>query len=135
MVETDDTYLVTQDHQKTYEQKENDITLSNLDVRINILCDQIIFNPSEETVTITECQLQRSLYTCRGLVKNHSNKLTSNLNEPKTTKDINTIKYTPKWPSHADVGEVICLGSTAIIIILLLSVFILYLSKDHQNKK
>ena len=135
MVEKDDTYLITQNHEIKPEQNEKDLILANLDVRINILCDQIIFNPSDETVTITSCQLQRSLYTCRDLLTHPSDKLTSNRNVPRITKDINTLKYTPNWPSRADVGDVICLGSTVIIIIVLLSVFILYLSKDYENKK
>ena len=133
MVETHDAYLVNQNHQVNPEQKETDITLAKLDVRINILCDQIIYNPSDETVTMTACHLQRSSYNSRGPLIHYSSKISSNLNKTKLTKY--KVRYIPIWPSHADVGDVICLGSTVIIIMLLLSVFILYLSKDHENQK
>ena len=133
MVETHDTYLVNQNPYVNHKQKETDITLAKLDVRIKILCDQIIYNPSDETVTMTACQLQRSSYSSRDSFIHYSSKLSSNLNKTKFTKD--KVRYIPIWPSRADVGDVICLGSTVIIIMLLLWVFILYLSKDHENQK
>ena len=97
------------------------------------MCDQIIFNPSDETVTMTECKLQSSAYNCSGSRSHNFKKSTTYSNKHRSTEKIDKVQYIPNRPSLVDVGDGICVGSTIIIIILLMAVFIIYLSKDHEN--
>ena len=110
-------------HRSTSDEHTNlllkDIT-ENLD-RINISCDQITFNPLHDTVTITACKLKPGLH--------NTNKNTHQYNDNETTSLVITPEqdeYYYDWSNHTSVGDVICLGSIVMLILIWLSVFIFY---------
>ena len=109
--------------------------LENIDIKINILCDQILFNPSEETITITSCQLKHGSQI-KPIIKHDKN-------EVETTKDHRNVKrhHLAKHNSlrlNDDdfiecASDVICFASTIIIFVLLLTVLIFMMNKDHET--
>ena len=96
----------------------------------NILCDQIIFDPSDETLTVRKLQLRngsfkQELPDCR-----NGKALTSELgavpNHHETFEDLS--RY-----NDEQVEDIVCLGATFIITIILLSVLTYcYLYKDYE---
>ena len=95
----------------------------NLD-RINISCDQITFNPLDETVTITSCKLksdEHNTTTCTDqYIKPKAN---TNIERRSTSEE---EEYPYDLPNHTDVRDVICLGSIVMLILIWLTVFIYY---------
>ena len=114
-------------HKSTSDEHTNllltDIT-ENLD-RINISCDQITFNPLDETVTITACKVKPGIHNIN---KTYINK-TIDPKDDEITLQVNTpeedVNYY-EWSDHMSVGDVICLGSIVMLILIWLSVFIFY---------
>ena len=42
------------------------------------------------------------------------------------------LVYNPSWSTGADVSDVICFGATVLIVLLLLSLLVFYVLKDHE---
>ena len=126
--------LIMHDYETTIEHhkwKHKDV-LDDIDIKINILCDQILFNPSEETITITSCQLENGHH--QEPFVDHSKKL--DVAKPNPSEH-----YSEKCSSSEltddvcieRVSDVICFGSTIVIFLLLLIVLIFMMNKDHEN--
>ena len=111
-------------HKSTSDEHKNlllkDITES-LD-GINISCDQITFNPLHETVTITACKLKSGLHNSNRNIHQYNNP-----NDNETTSLVITSDQDEyDWSNDTSVGDVICLGSIVMLIVIWLSVFIFY---------
>ena len=106
--------------------------LDNIDIKINILCDQILFNPSDETITITSCQLKDGQHNQSN---NHqSSEQELDITNKKQNSFINCKSRVPKNDHCIEyVSDVICFGSTIVIFVLLFAVLIFFLAKDHEN--
>ena len=96
----------------------------------NILCDEIIFNPSDETVTVTKLQLRKSSY---------SPKVSDVTNGHPISKEFGTTSKHHEefedlsWYKDDPIEDMVCLGATFIITIILLSVLTYcYLFKDYE---
>ena len=126
--------LIMHNYERTIEHhkwKHKDI-LDDIDIKINILCDQILFNPSEETITITSCQLENGHH--QEQLADHSKKLDATKLSPfKHSSE----KYRSSELTDDDcierVSDIICFGSTIVIFFLLLIVLIFMMNKDHEN--
>ena len=96
----------------------------------NILCDQIIFDPSDDTVTVRKLQLRngsfkQELPECRN-GKAHCNELGAVSKHQETFEDLS--RY-----NDEQFEDIVCLGATFIITIILLSVLTYcYLFKDYE---
>ena len=95
----------------------------NLD-RINISCDQITFNPLDETVTITSCKLKSD--------QQLSEPSSDQFIKPKANTNIESCstfeedEYHYDWHNHTDIRDVICFGSIVMLIVIWISVFMYY---------
>ena len=116
-----------------WKHKEN--ILDNIDIKINILCDQILFNPSEETITITSCQLKHG-NQIKPII-NHNKNGVETLNDHPNVKGRHLGKHNSLRLSDGDfiecASDVICFASTIIIFVLLLTVLIFMMNKDHET--
>ena len=91
--------------------------------KINISCDQIRFNPLNETVTITSCKLKHNGHTNENNNLRNCLKTTTNHN-PNNNKKVEYTSY--NWYIHEDIVDWICLGVIVLLILVWLSVFIYY---------
>ena len=116
-----------------HEWKHNNI-LENIDIKINILCDQILFNPSEETITITSCQLKHG-NQIKPIINHNKNEVEASKNLP-NVKAHHLAKHNSLRLNDDDfiecASDVICFVSTIIIFVLLLTVLIFMMNKDHE---
>ena len=95
----------------------------NLD-RINISCDQITFNPLEETVTITSCKLKSDQHITEPSTYQYIKPKANTNIEPCSTSEEDEQHY--DLPNHTEIRDVICLGSIVMLILIWLTVFIYY---------
>ena len=97
----------------------------------NILCDQIIFDPSDETVTVRKLQLRNG--PCNQNVSEYRNgKFLSNELSTVPKHQGVALEDLPLY-NDEQVEDIICLGATFIITIILLSVLTYcYLYKDYE---
>ena len=110
--------------------------------QINILCNQITFNPSEETITIIACRLQH-----KSSSQNHSKReraktqFNNNIKTNLSTKNSilpshNQIENRQIlwYPPSINVEDVICLGVVLFLFVIWVSVFTYYIFKDHATE-
>ena len=117
-----------------HERKHKDI-LDNIDIKIDIVCDQILFNPSEETITITSCQLKNGNHIKP--IINLARKEISTSRDHHITKSYHNAKPRSFQLNDNDciegVSDVICFVSTTVIFVILLVVLIFLMNKDHET--
>ena len=97
--------------------------------RINIVCDQITFDASEETITIHACKLKSGLYK-QELTTYQST--TSNGNIKTIPNQGKLLELNTEWSIRLELGDVICLTVIVIILLIWLSIFIFYVNKDNE---
>ena len=120
--------------------KINDITSKS--PTIKILCDQITFNESDETVVISDAVLDDSSNYLRPSLKHNVSCNDSILNHPpkvkpqivKSNKKHNVSHYSFDSATRADIGDVICLLVIVILVFIWISVFISYYIKEGKYK-
>ena len=116
-----------------YEWKKHSDIFDNIDIKINILCDQILFNPSEETVTITSCQLKDGHHIQSINHQSSHEELDNNPNKKENSfVKCNSI-VSKDYACFEYVTDVICFGSTIIIFVLLFAILIFFLANDHDD--
>ena len=96
----------------------------------NILCNQIIFDPSDETVTVRKLQLRNESFNEEYSECRNGRALSNELGAvPKHQEMFEDLS----WYNDEKVEDIVCLGATFIITIILLSVLIYcYLYKDYE---
>merc|ERR1712218_56846 len=95
----------------------------NLD-RINISCDQITFNPLDETVTMTACKLNPDLHNTNQNTDQYNILQADGKTAPVPNPEQDEYNY--DWSNDTNFRDVICLGSIVMLILIWLSVFIFY---------
>ena len=106
------------------------INIGSFESLRNILCDEILFNPLDETVTVTKLQLRNGSNnskvsdTANG--KTFSNEILTTSKHREALEDLTLYNDEP-------IEDMVCLGATFIITIILLSVLAYcYLYKDYE---
>ena len=85
----------------------------------SILYEQMVFNTSKETHSITKVELKHSSYS-KELTYHRKNSFTTI--QLKSDRCCNQITYNQISYHVRDIGDVVCLGATLVIIVILMSV-------------
>jgi len=65
---------------------------------------------------------------------NHSNNFKIFMDNKATTFE-EEIKHMETWSTKASIADVVCLGATAVIVIIQLCVLVFYVFKDHETEE
>ena len=121
--------------------KINDITSKS--PTIKILCDQITFNASDETVVISDAVLDdcsnyllpslKHNVSCNDPILSHPPNVKPRI--VNSNKKQNVSRYSFDSATRADIGDIICLLVIVILVFIWISVFISYYIKDATYRQ
>ena len=109
----------------------------NVDI-IDIMCDVKTCNPLENPIITMSRESRRNSEKCECTSEQLREVMVKKV--PKIDQENIKIKAEinckkASWSTEANIGDKVCLGATIIIVILLISVLIFYVFKDHEREK
>ena len=107
----------------------------NKNVIINI-CEAEVNNTQEEKVneSFGGYSPQKVAEDTKSQVANHSNNFKIFMDDKVNTLE-EEIKHIETWSTKASTADVVCLGATAVIVIIQLCVLVFYVFKDHEKEE
>ena len=102
---------------------------------INNICEAEVSNASEAEVIelYGGYKPQNTSESSNTECANHSNNFKLFMDN-KTTTFEEEIKNMETWSTKASTADVVCLGATAVIVIIQLCVLVFYVFKDHEKE-
>ena len=106
----------------------------NKDV-INDICNAKANNTTEEKANeLFSHKSKDSIENTRSECANHSNNFKIFMDDKATTFE-EELKHIETWSTKASIADIVCLGATAVIVIIQLCILVFYVFKDHETEE